>query len=479
MTASSFVRYSLGLLLLVVACGSPAVPPSPTATATSVPELVVAPPPSATPSPTGTATPTPTPTVTPSWGDGVYRIDAVNVNVRGFPPEWTATFDVTVTLVSGDARRIEPLWMSVNGREPVNVREIEGLQVGESGPFGVIQRFKQGNHRVTFFVQDSAVYVIVNVPLPTPTRTPTPVRFYVATPTPFSVPVPKPAPTQVFSIPLAPTATPTITIPKLVIATPPTITFPKPVIATPVPPQMVISTPTPLVPTIVLPTQIPVIPAILPAGNPTTPTPTAATSTSELTEEEELNLANAVMTLVVDSVFAQSSFTSDALVELGGSELWKTNYANINMDYEHWLAVGTATYALTGRHIEFDSRYGSTCLRQTEPKSTDWTYGEHVGWANSQNPAVFTPMLPTLALRTNPQPQWRVIDLTDSLITISHDRYPNGLAHILQVDRQTFLIVNEVSIQDSTVINFVEYIAYGENRVFDVHQDQQDCEARN
>ena len=468
LTNAICVTFLILISVLLVACADPSAsskPPQSTATPSVTAAAQIQP--SPTPTKTPVNTPMPSPTVTPSWGDSVYRTDAVDVNMRGFPPEWTATFDVTVTLVSGDARRIEPLWMSVNGKEPVNVREVRGLQVGESGSFSVEQRFKQGNHRVTFFLKDSnAVYITVDVPPPPPTPTRAPVRVFPATPTPFSVPVPKPIPTQVINIPIAPTATPTIVIPK-------------PITATPVLPQMVITTPTPIVPTIILPTQTPVIPVILPADDTKTPTRTAATSTSDLTEEEQLNLASAVIQLAGDSMYALSAFTSDALMELGESQLWETNYTNINLEYEEWLASGTAIYALTGRHIEFDSRYGSTCLRQTKPESTPWTYVEHVGWANSQNPAVFTPLLPTLSLRTNPQPKWRIIDLTDSLVTISHDRFSNGLAHILQVDRETYLIVNEVALQDSTIVSFVEYGAYGQSRVIDVHQDQQDCEARN
>ena len=211
---------------------------------------------------------------------------------------------------------------------------------------------------------------------------------------------------------------------------------------------------------------------LLACGNPSTsPEPQQS-----LPDPSDVTVAQ-IMLLVADSVYAQQSFSTGVL--LGESVIWDTYYANVNMDYEHWLAVGRVANATTELQIVFDSRYGSTCLRQTKPKSTDWTYVEHVGWADSDNPAVFTPMLPTLTLRSDPQPQWRVIDLTDSLITLSHDRYPNGLVHILQVDRQNYLIVSELSAMDSTVVSFVEYSAYGENPVFKVHQNQQDCESRN
>ena len=213
-----------------------------------------------------------------------------------------------------------------------------------------------------------------------------------------------------------------------------------------------------------------------------TPEPTAIGRTPTSLDSEGAALAaRGVLNIFAEAVFAQQTpvnFTVEFAIR-GKKEHWVVNYSDILEGAEQWKAKGTLT-TLDGRHVVFDSLYGSSCLKQMQPQEGQWVYHEHQGWSSTNSPDTFEPPTPWTFLWTKPAPEWRLVGYTDAEAILTHDPFANGLTFTVYVDKKTHLVNREeISLSDGLPNSFAEYSRYGGADVSGVHNSRSDCKSRN
>lgn len=414
----------------------------------------------------------PTPTPPPSK----YRLDAAEVaNVGTGAVVYPVLISVTVTRILGNHESDESVLMWVNGNGPIPIRQlsrhISSLKEGEQGSYIFSYDLKRGNHRVLLEVGDSNKVFTVAVPAPTPTRIPTPtptLEVYIHTPTPIRIRTVVRTPVR---LPVAihnPTPTPTIVVPRIVTPTLPTLPqfTPAPL---PQPRVNPIPTPTPLIP--------------VAATSDLTPLPSQTPASLDSAKEEARLAGSGVMNAVATTLLEQQpslNYRFEITIDSGSETSHGViDYDNMLQGEELWKASGELTSHPSGTRVIFDSRYSSSCLKLTQPEEGTWVYHEHEGWATHENPDVFTPILPMTFLRVQPTPEWEVIASTDAGVVLSHEPLDNGLTITLHVDRESFVVREEVTVVGGTLNIAADYNRYGQVAPLEVHKSREDCKARN
>ena len=232
------------------------------------------------------------------------------------------------------------------------------------------------------------------------------------------------------------------------------------------------------------------------ATHPPTVTPTATPDklailrqmneqVESLRASEDATLAGlGVMAQLWEALLAQQpslNFSAETTATYGSEISHEiVEYDNFLQDEELWKASGVRTQYSSGIRITFDSQYGSSCLKVMQPEVGPWVYHAHQGWANHDNPDVFTPSLPMTFLIAHPTPEWKVIAVTDSEVVLSHAPLDNGLTMTLILDKESHLPVRvEMTSAGDEASIVTKYSRYGQVGDLEVHESRVDCKARN
>ena len=152
-------------------------------------------------------------------------------------------------------------------------------------------------------------------------------------------------------------------------------------------------------------------------------------------------------------------------------------------------AQGTHSAPATGRLLEHDSTWYSTCLRQTAPEATQWQYYEHANWWKvGRNLQIFVPAIPLISSFLGAA-DWRRATYDDEvIILVTSIDVPDGeedekVVYYTFVHQEARLIVREEimrwhPVEKSTPLSDT-YYDYGAHERPVVHQSKEDCLSRN
>ena len=242
-----------------------------------------------------------------------------------------------------------------------------------------------------------------------------------------------------------------------------------------------------------MPTETPTLtPTSTPTPVPPTSTPLPSTPTPTPTPVPLLDLdPNVVIEIAARGRQVYWLFRASRVQTLGDGS---TNIFDAVFEYTGdpsapYIAQGTHTTPDTGRVLEHDSTWHSTCLRQIAPEERHWLYYEHDGWWKvGRNLEIFVPAIPLISSFLGAAEWSRATYDDDVIILVTSIDVPDGeegeeVVYYTFVHQEARIIVREEimrwhPVEKSTPLSDT-YYDYGAHERPVVHQSQEDCLSRN
>ena len=173
----------------------------------------------------------------------------------------------------------------------------------------------------------------------------------------------------------------------------------------------------------------------------------------------------------------------------GRTELFDAVFEYTGDPSAPFIAQGTHTTPDTGRVLEHDSTWHSTCLRQIAPEEKHWLYFEHDDWwKTGRNLNIFVPAIPLISAYLGGG-EWKYVTNDDEVIILvtSFDAPGGGVGeevvYYTFVHLEAKIIVREEILRWHPVEEYTPlsdtYYEYGGHERPVVHQSEEDCLSRN
>ena len=230
----------------------------------------------------------------------------------------------------------------------------------------------------------------------------------------------------------------------------------------------------------------------VPPGDPT-PTPSAtpiatqtpvpsATPIPELSPEQATLMATGIFNAMFRNLIEQYPDSTDFVVEYvqeGGDQRteWNVSYSGMLQGEDAGRAWGTYVDRAANRVSVFVSDHSNTCLKNIHPQISEWKHIEHDGWVRAYNRGKFLPPMPWMFARMDFVEDWRVADITDSEVVVSHTPDPDtGFQLMVYFSKGVPLVVREVTSVPELATSVMVYKWYGTFDVSYADFDLSDCE---